>query len=35
MTDILKDRYENEIENLKTLVRRQQRQLDDMVNEKR
>jgi hypothetical protein len=35
VTDILKDRYENEIENLKTLVRRQQRQLDDMVNEKR
>ena len=33
--ELLKERYENEIENLKTLVRRQQSQLDDMVNDKR
>ena len=34
-TEILIDRYENEIKNLKTLIRRQQKQLEDMVNDKR
>ena len=32
---MLRDRYENEIKNLKTLIRRQQKQLEDMVNDKR
>ena len=34
-TEMLRDRYENEIKNLKTLIRRQQKQLEDMVNDKR
>ena len=31
----MKDRYENEIKGLKILIRQQQRQLEEMVNDKR
>ena len=33
--ELLKDHYENEIQDLRNLVRRQQKQLEDMVNDKR
>ncbi|XP_028392179.1 centrosomal protein of 89 kDa-like [Dendronephthya gigantea] len=33
--ELLKEHYENEIQDLRTLVRRQQKQLEDMVNDKR
>lgn len=34
-TEKMKDRYENEIKGLKILIRQQQRQLEEMVNDKR
>ena len=33
-TEMLKDRYENEINSLKVFIRRQQKQLEDMMNDK-